>query len=157
MRGFSGAVDSITIDASSGKWTWSWATNLDVVTSTSSFVTGTLNIISQDGITWNSGDLIDLTGPKMLNIDCPQLAASNIYNIPNQYSQSIFCSFPVGDTQYGDVVAYQPYIEHKIFYGQWDKSFTSVTISFKDPADNSAITLHANWTIEIMIYVDRLQ
>ncbi len=98
LRWFSGAIDSISINPSTGVWTWVWNEDTVSVTSTSEDVLGFFKIVSQGSRIWHSSSTVDLVGPKNIVLTCSGLAAGcYVGSIPETCCVPMLCSCPVGN------------------------------------------------------------
>ena len=160
MRLFQGAVASITINASTGVWTWAWNSSVVSVTSTSLAVTNFLKVPSGSqagtGSSWTSTGPVDLSGPKVITICCNDLAR-NAYSSPVPFSPCYLCSIPVGNYQFGDLLSFVPPYEQIVFSGDVGKPITALTFMVMDPRTGTPLPLSASWSMELKVYIDVLQ
>lgn len=150
LRWFSGGVDSITINPSTGAWTWVWNGGITTVISTSPAVTSFFKITRQINNTWIGSGLVDLTGPKDLLISCPELYAEGYFSVAAT-NQSYICSVPV-DKTYGDVINHQPNMELVNYFNN-DKPISQITISIVDCETNILLPLTIDYTLELKLYL----
>lgn len=158
LRWFSGAVESITINPSSGMWTWAW--DASCVSVTVDNTNGQSNDVYDffrishfpDGLTWQSNGTVDLTGPKLIMIGSP--LAQGTYVASSTNSQNYLCSCPVGDREFGDLLSHEPSIEHITWFGMTSKFISSLTLSIVDAATNLLLPLTADWSVELKFYVE---
>lgn len=154
LRQFAGALDSITVNASTGVWTWAWDSSLTSVTSTN--VPTFFNIATQATLTWTSSGPIDLTGPKVISVCCGNLARTG-YTTPIPFSPCYLVSCPIGNLNYGDLLSFVPPLEKLTFFGDAGQNISNLNLMVMDPRTGTMLPLSADWTVELKIYVDVLQ
>jgi hypothetical protein len=77
---------SISIDPSTGVWTWIWDPSCVSVLSASADVLGFFKIHFQAGLVWQSSGTVDLTGPKNIMIGCSGLATGGYVSAATKFS-----------------------------------------------------------------------
>lgn len=156
LRWFSGAVESISINPSTGVWTWNWDSScVSVSVNTTAFpdVVDFFRITHfPDLLTWQSSSTVDMTGPKLLMIGCP--LAKGTYVSSGTNSQSYLCSCPIGDQDYGEILKHEPPIEHVTWFGLASKFISSITLAVIDAATNQLLPLTADWAVELKFYIE---
>ena len=155
LRWFSGAIESITINPSTGVWTWVWDEDTKSVTSTSEDVLGFFKIHYQSGRIWQSSSTVDLVGPKVIALSCSGLAAGcYVGSIQETCCVSMLCSCPVGNLEFGDMLTHEPTIEHISSFGMPSKFISNITLSVIDAATGQLLPLTSDWACELKFYVE---
>jgi hypothetical protein len=156
LRLFQGAVVSININPTNGSWIWAWDTTGGVTsvtsTSTAALPGGFFNIASQTaaGVTWSGAGLVDLTGPKTIMVNCPELD-SNAYLSMITTQDSYICSLSV-DKTFGEVIIHEPKQE-LVNYFCGEKPISQLSITIMDSATNTVLPLQIDYSMEIRFYV----
>ncbi len=157
LRAFQGAVVSISINPTNGAWIWAWDTTggVTAVTSTSAAALpgGFFNIAFQQaaGVSWSGAGLVDLTGPKTITINCPELD-SNAYLSLITNQDSYICSVNV-DKTFGEVIVHEPKQE-LVNYFCGEKPISQLSIAIMDSATNTVLPLQIDYSMEIRFYVN---
>jgi len=156
LRYFSGAVQSIAIDPSTGVWTWIWDSSCVSVTcnaSTYPDVRRFFRVTSQFGLVWQTEGTVDLTGPKHIMIGCGDLATGTYVSSATS-SQNFLCSCPVSTLDFGDLLVHEPPIEHTTWFAVTSKFISTLTLGVVDAATNQLLPLDADWAVELKVYVE---
>ena len=151
MRQFSGAVTSITINASTGVWTWVWDATCGAVTVVSGGEFYKIDRVeSGPPAVWISSGPPDLTGPTKIMIQMSPLP-SNAFALPNLYTQSFLCSIPV-EAGFSEVIFHEPRFEQVVQF-QNPVTFSTMAFALIDPTTGLVIPATINWACEIKLYV----
>lgn len=156
LRWFNGGVSSISIDPSNGEWIWTWDPSVVTVTSTSADVLGFFKINYQTSQTWKSSATVDITGPKLIAIGCPDLAVGGYVSSATPL-QSYLCTCPMQTIAQGDLLTHEPPIEHVTWFAQTGKFISAISLGIYDAATNELLPLQAEWSCELKVYIDRPQ
>ena len=146
---FAGALDSISVNASTGVWTWLWDDSTVSVTTTSPDALNFFKISYQQTTTWLSSGPPDLSGVKIIAFSCSEFATQS-YITTSALSQTYLCMAPV-DVAYGDTIIHEQYLE-QISYLQTGLTLSMLSLAIIDPTTNLVLPLQADWCCELKIY-----
>jgi hypothetical protein len=150
LRFFEGAVDSITIDPINGSWTWVWNASITTVTSNDPDVLNFFKITTQTFNTWVSTGYVDLTGPRNLLINCPELHSESYFSVSSK-NQSYICSVPINN-EIGDVINHEPSLE-VVNYFQNERPISQLSISITDADTGELVPLYLDYILELRFYI----
>jgi len=162
--GFQGNLQSIYVNPVTGIWTWNFAVEASLSTTSTSSLLTILGLTSTSSYlsnaTWISGTPVDLSGPLQIALSSSRLDSEQLTSVAGLNLWFCLVNRDVAaSSSSGDVIYHVPIREDRseLLIGQSAQNLDSFNVSLLDPLTQLPLNGLVRWSLVLRLYTESTQ